>query len=774
MSNNSGPPKIPVKRTSANKGSNKSYQDNSDASLELKRAAKAVPLKSYDDYEIEIETKAHYEDAIFGSETDLEQALKADKGQGISAPKIQVKKAIVKDSAANTRAQPEVKEIDFDIFINRPLQQDALSPVAGIEVATGGTGLATVASNMIANIELNPDLFIAAPPIEEPTPKEELEPKDFRSKLSRFTKTTLLQGKAQFDEYSGRNLPDREITLDFIFANQKVKNEASTIVTNRDIGQLFEGKGKATNTIFKKADKDLLQLSKTKLSNSNRLELLDSYCAPLVKRLNLFIDSVERKPSSPNDAKRLELQAHCPSVLRLLITGYKQVYSVIYESSNVVYATQHTKANTIAFRIFDLLLLEQRLAQVLHMQQPLGSAKVINRLYTALKQYEPDFLNQNSRSECLSKETSIKQLFVRYQIGLAFDSYYLSSRQQKVFFEYIELQLPLLGVIADDKLDQVTQSYWLSQAGDKAGVLTLHQAPASVSAEPSASTIDTMSSHYILAAPFLNQIKLDYQEIIESITRNQSDPHTCSAFAAISKGCCLALLSTLNKLITAMENDETLPVYRAYRPIELKAFSGLESCALYFKYQYELTTRRVGKNAKKADNPEVSEKTEKTAKPIASKSPWLCADESDTTIRLQTAEHKAGILFDVGLPVLLVRTLSRQTSADNAVEMEEYEQEQLWQINRLERDPQGNIHLVLTKQADRVTYAPIKAQGAKAHPALLIASGSNEPLRLQVSNKLSINSGDVLLSYLLDKSKNELRVNKLAYATHLHQEITLN
>jgi hypothetical protein len=290
-----------------------------------------------------------------------------------------------------------------------------------------------------------------------------------------------------------------------------------------------------------------------------------------------------------------------------------------------------------------------------------------------------------------------------------------------------------------------------------------------------------INQHCIVAGPFLNQLKLDYQEIISCIAAGQEAKPRCEAFAAISKGCAAALLSTVNRLIVVMEKNEAEPIYRTYRPIELKAFSGLESCATYFKYQYGLNARKIGKSAKPTDGSDEKQKAEKLVKPVASKSSWLCADETETSLKLQTDVHKAGILFDVGLSVLLVRTLDREVPADNSaengepvIEPEHYEQEQLWRIDRIERDTQGNIHLILGKQGDKVTYAPIKAQASKPFPALLIADEATGQIRMQASNKLPINRGDLLAAYLLNKTATKLTAGQLVGATHLQQEITLN
>ena len=55
----------------------KNYQEQPEANNELQQAIDNVPVKDYSDYEITLETKDHYEDALFTDDESLDQALTA-------------------------------------------------------------------------------------------------------------------------------------------------------------------------------------------------------------------------------------------------------------------------------------------------------------------------------------------------------------------------------------------------------------------------------------------------------------------------------------------------------------------------------------------------------------------------------------------------------------------------------------------------------------------------------------------------------------------------
>lgn len=53
----------------------KGYEENSEDKQGLLEAAASVPIKDYSDYEITIETKDEYADALFVDESALDSAL---------------------------------------------------------------------------------------------------------------------------------------------------------------------------------------------------------------------------------------------------------------------------------------------------------------------------------------------------------------------------------------------------------------------------------------------------------------------------------------------------------------------------------------------------------------------------------------------------------------------------------------------------------------------------------------------------------------------------
>ena len=750
-----------VKPKNNSKNDRSSYQAQANTQQNLQRSVESVLVKKYSDYEITIETKDNYEDALFLDEASLDQAL--DKA-GKTATEVITPLSSSRDNTPDTHTKIE-DDIDFSIFIS------SSNPVSD-NYATGGTVVIAEQglnhSTVDRHIESNNDLLRNTltdnslqdigteqkATADKSSSPEDSEGKSFAQKLAKKAKQKLMQSKAGLDEYTGRSLPEREIQLEFSFPPQKSKKHFESVVTAYDVKKLLEDKGKSIHSIIKQADNDLAIISKCQLSISNRLNLLDTYAEPLFSKCHEIIAMFERKPSAPGDSKRLQLASSCHNCLKYIISGYKQIYKSIYEAANVLYGPQRKTANRVAFRIFDLLLVEQQLTTALHSPLIAGSSKTINKLFTALSLYEPNLINKPSMSFTLKENSSVKALYLRYQVGLAIDTMTLSSSLHRVFKPYIASKLKLLTLLPLNAPSPSTP-VWVNshQRGNKP---RYHIAGANISPTEAPAII-------IEVAPFFNSIKNDYAECIDLFSHPAK--HSSAVLANIKPPYSITLLCELNRQLAQIEGEKTNANYSLYQPIALKAYSGIENCANYFAYQYALKTR---KNFKKGEPT-----SELPAKPPSSKSPWFCAMEDEDKFYLQVTEDTIGITIDIGQLLLLTKTIKpEEVKNDQLIPAEE--QPILTRISRMERQPQGKLTIIADIISTTTTHATLTIDSkSTAHCLLairkdkrLIITAVQHAPWMTAGHNIEINLPDTLTATVLPSTLENITQTVQIFSLH--------
>ena len=738
----------------------KSYQETNNVDEQLKQAAASVPLKDYDSYDIELETKQHYDDALFTSDEELNDALAKPPENKAKAVKTRIQEE--PKETAKTKPTPVPEKFEFSKFIPIARQSDAkISNQSELEICKDGVNKSLVSEHILWGEDgVKPvDVESTNTDKNESTQSSIAPPKNKIDQLIRFSKGKTQELKYNVDEYFGRHLPERDFSLGYVLPILKSKKETEFDLTSRTIKKLFESKGKALDSIFKIANGYLVLLCKTDISSSYRLDLLDTIQPLITERTQDFITSVQRKPSLPGDKKRSDLQALVPAAIKYLIIACKQAYTEFYESSNVIYGPQRNKANLIAFRLLDLFLLEQRLCNALHLKVPAASLKSIDRTFMALRLYEEDFLTEEKQSYTLKKECSSTDIYTLYRAQQCFDFSFISPTQHQAIYDYVEShndQLELLPT--EQRMD--AKLHYLKVTELESG----KAAYISGQDKQSGKNQSTPDIH-ILVSYLFNQIKKDYSQCLNNchdLEKNHSSP----VFKDSQLLIIISVLSELNRQLLEIENNRKSLSFTVYKSSELSACSTLEQCRAYFHNAFAIENKK-NKSCNK-DSSNTDTKKEKPAKVQVSKSSWSCAMEDENYLYLQTTEDKAAIVFDLGLPILLIKPVKDEDNDDKLKN-----EISLGYITRLEREPQNKINLRVEKLGSMITSMDLATKSSKIQPALVGILQHSDEHFIMLSSKIPLHTGSRFKASFINDSTAVLSANKLFSAMGQHQIMTL-
>ncbi len=793
--------------TDSDKQASSDYQEQPNAHQELEQAISSVPLKDYSDYEITIEAKEHYADALFSDDDALNQALSQASNSNKTEPATEKSSAPPESTESHSKNNPESNNalpveavIDYSVFLPPNNYDNAHDNAA--HIAAPSSQQAPVLSVTAAGLNHSPITWSADDSTEEQDNKaiEQLlidtdkplatttetditqanSPKgqSLAEKIKQKAKTHLHKTKADFDEYTGRSLPERELPLEFSFPPLKPKKSFDAIVSGYDIRKLFSIQGKSHHSLFKQADSDLAKLTKCQLSNANRQSLLDAYAIPLFAKTNDVIAMFERKPSVPGNEKRLQLAELVLNTLKHLITGYKQIYSALYEANNLLYGPQRNNANHIVFRLIDLLVLEQQLSTALQSPLPSNSIKTFNKLFYALSLYEVQLITQAHDSLSLGERSSIKAMYLRYQVGLAFDFMRISSSLHKALNPYISQHLKLLHLlpVKDSSLSLKQKTGLITEAWVIAH--TSNNAPHYVSAKDdfcSKQQVDEKFPPVIIEVKhFFNAIKKDYAECVTLLGGTKK--HSSKILGAIKTPYAATIMSELNRSITLIEAKSQPPRYSLFQPFPCKAYSGLDECMNYFDYQHALSTKKPAKKGEPVkDLP---------PKPIPEKSSWLCAMQNEDALYLQVDERKTSVPIDIGQLLLFITTLDKEDETNERQQPEpklEPKQEQqalLTRVVRMERAQQGKLNLIAETISTQSTLARITATTTSepkstADSTRVLLSNKGDERLLISDHKQSYSSYSLFNLTLPDSSQAVITIKHLAAVTQKLQILSL-
>ncbi len=458
----------------------------------------------------------------------------------------------------------------------------------------------------------------------------------------------------------------RSLPLDFDLPPINPKIKVSTLPQANQIDALFSKKGTKLSTIFEKAASDLSILSEIDAPIKDRIKVLDSYSTPLIPAIKSFIASYEKNPAIPDDPQRVPVLKHCESSLSNLITGYKQVYQHFYSSPGGTYNSQRDTANSSAFRLIELISMQQQLMAAIYRRVPKDSIKSLNKVFTALTQCEPGFIAEQQSSLVTGNKISIWELFLQIQLCLAFDFMSFSATQHSLLIAYFRHHINTLKILSADDFNESNDivKWMIPHNHDSAPIST--------------NTVDKtqLPGIFIVIDNLLNQINDDYYECL-TLQNKKKPVHSSRLLKKYPLTQILALLGTLSSLTKRAANGEPLHQPTSYKSINLTFHSGFKRCVL--TCQQKRRERLAGISPENSTNG------------IEKKDlPWRIGAEEEKHLFIQTTENSSTVKLDIGWLVLI--TLNTKKG----------EKTILSRIVRIERGEYNQVNIILEKLGSTV------------------------------------------------------------------------
>ena len=687
----------------------------------------ANPLIASDDYaDVEVEA----EDALFSSDAELEQALDAMPQQIKVKPKL-------KKSRSNLDAGPA--KIHFDQFTyseQSPIALQTLAATSGLSVIAKRLNLSVMAEvdwqvpeqvdeELAAEIEQIKSNKIAEREAERQQQAEKPQ-----------TKKALLQqiykgGKSKFDDYFGRTLPDREIPLNFKFPPSISAKDAETLLTSHQIQDIFSKKKDSLITVFKKSERALETISIRDLSAAKQEHLLSAFYPNLLARVLNFIAGLQKKPSLPFTEERKEASELCILCVKHAVSAYKQLYSFYYESNNVLYAQKHDVANLTAWRLAELLCLEQRLHAALYRSHGNASSLSFNKIFNVLSIYEQDYVFEQRHSDVFSCDMSLQQMFMLFQIELAFDLTLLSASLHRIVRQYyLDLSALILPLTAQQLSSAWVDACWI--------ISHEHSGRARFDVD---TTINQLPAAYFHIEPFLQQIKKDYVKSLELLKQHSfkgmQQRIGITAFDLVSAENILQILAALNQQILGIEKNVVLPKYSVYKkfPVDIDVVVGFDQAINSLKriYTGHAEAHLKGSLAKPKEQSVISSKNKRGAAGAY----WDVAAEAPRAIYLQTSETKACPSLDVGDLMVLVKYLEDVDEIQLQANALAAEKVIPLRVSAIERGISNHVAITTEKLAEEATSVTLNMANNVQVKALLAKQAQQHVLIVAAKHPLS-------------------------------------
>lgn len=728
----------------------RSYEDNPDDKEALQKAIEKLPVKDYSEYEIAIESKEYYEDALFQDEESL---LKATT-ENVNTPTLGDGDPVSSDDAASdnelayagvnqesthsgstptkhpTKSNPQpLVEKNYQRFIstNIPQQHLGIDRSAREPIALCSAGINQSPPNfsylcetiidepIMAATERGLDTASADSSANSQFAKEKNQSTagSFFKKIQTKATDTLNQRKEKVDEYLGRTLPARELALDFQTPKLKPAKEFEGLYSDQKMAELLQAK-KIKNLILSRCEQALAKVLKSDLSNHKKANILAVTEQPIAERSRSLINSLERKPCLTEDPDRAEAVYLCLQTIRQLINGYKQLYSQLYDASNLIYGPQRDKANQHAFKLVDLLCLEQRLCIASHHNTAEANLRTFNNIYLGLALYEPEQLVVTNNTFCLGAEATIQSLFINYQLLSALQTQQLSARFHKHLMAYIVEHQASLNILPLNHNQRLEQPTWCIEHNHAStAVLVKHLRVKSEGDFPCL---------YIQLQGFLSAVKKDYLNVLKQLSGQTPSQALSGSLDTLNPREKLIVLSMLNDSVNRIEASTHPAQFSRYQPESTQVYSSMNDAISLLRFEsYQLQTIKT----KTDDKPE---------KPPAAKSNWSVAHEDQHSIYLQTDELKSKLSLDIGHVLLFSKTIAddnEQTTTDFRI----------GHIASLNREHCGKILIHLQKYGEDT--AAIKIQ-SKQNTIDAIISDAGDTKYLLLEKAPYLKTGTVL------------------------------
>ncbi|MCK5881563.1 MAG: hypothetical protein KAG18_06770 [Sinobacterium sp.] len=687
-------------------------------------------------------------DALFENEDALESALDAE--------------TVIKPKKKKAPKPLETDEIVFDFEPYLHGDENARS-LQALAATAPGLALANKRLNtsLVANVdwevpetldeELLEDIARAA---QEKLDKQEDERRIAAQKPATkkaFLKQIYSGSKAKVEGYLGRTLPEREIALNFKFPPYVAAKESEVLLTGNQVTEIFAKKKETLLTIFKKSSRALDTITSRELSAAKQEHLLSAIYVPLVEKTYVYLASVYKLPEVPALDIRKELENLCLLSIKQAILAYKQLYALYYESNNITYALKREEANQAAWRLMELLCLEQRLNTALYRPHINSSSATFNKVYNVLVEYENDFILQEQPSLVFNEIMNAQTLFMRFQIEQAFDITGISATAHKNLRSYWFWRSELILSLTQEQLSSawVDACWIIGHEHDGRAIfdesIELQQLPAS----------------YLHVEPFLQQIQKDYACAIDLLRKNPLHELPklldIDAFEFLSGGEVLQILGVLNQQIISIEKNLRLPKFSMYKKFtcEVNVLSGVSKASAFMTKSYsDKADGRFKAPTAKSDDSVISEKKEKRI----SEGFWDVAMEDEKSICMQATETVSCPSMNVGDLIVLIKSLevSAEVKARNALACEEVIP---IRIVSLERGANNRFALTGEKLGGNSVAVTIKNAQAEEQPA--IVSIQNGQRQLIMDTQWSLCSGDKVTMKLFDGTQTDICIAAL-------------
>lgn len=587
--------------------------------------------KDYSHYEVEVETNQVYEDALFSSDAELDDALahkeQPQKTQNTTKEPEPIEQEAPKVSPERNRSYTyfdithclSAKTLQQRFKQDHPLFQDKPKNLAFIHQKNGLGRLLTLAKPTIQ--------LPASSPFHDTLPKAEKKQVNgsltgYKAIFDRFKNTlnhALNKSRIKLGIYTGSLLPARPASIQFSYIKLKPYKKQQAIASAYTVKSYFEDKSKTLLQVLEWSTSQLAILNKYQLSNNKKLAILDAFYLQCLKKESEISLNFQKNAHTANFSDQAQIAEYFAHILKHLVSGYRYAYDEFYHLPYWQYGPKRKKINHYALRLFETLCLQQRYHFII--QKPLVgvSATYLQQLHSVILNIEPCLLNE-SRHYYKSSPLSTHQAYLIYQVIQTLDSSQYSPRQFTALLSYLENHIDLIKTFIDKQGTLEKGLYW-QQENNIDFKLTL------------SSKINGENLHYYLN-DFLYQLKTDYIKAVKSLAskeelaaQTQASIHNTEASLALLYKLCIDINRHL-------EQSPSL-LFPTLNPKKIQFFCGydeLESLGFYLH--------------------DIAQKKNNTRNhPAPANCHWLLY-ERENKLTLQTAEASLDKSVDIGQVVV--------------------------------------------------------------------------------------------------------------------------
>ncbi|MGK0441188.1 MAG: hypothetical protein ACJA0N_000985 [Pseudohongiellaceae bacterium] len=646
--------------------------------------ANSAATDKYSQYDPLVQSKEHYEDALFSSEDALDQAITQGFNSEDGTKKKHEESKVASNDENESPPSAKAKPIILRQFLTTYSQEQKFK--SGVHLfSKDATHLPLIQRISIDGLYTENEA--SNPHYEEYScklPKAQCGelPQGKTTFKTHFqaaiilTQYQLQKVKVAFEVYVGKSLPARKVDFDYKPLKLKSKKERGNLYSNYDIDSLFKTKGIKPHQLLLESNQELNKLIKCQLSNNHKTALLERYIQYLLPVYHQLFITYGKRAVSARNPQHGEIAELCKSTVKSIVTLYKQLYMTLYQATPLLYGPQRSKANTFAYQLFDWLMFEQLIGIATQTPLPDLSIKLTNKLFYALAQSEPQEIIKTRRSICSDETTNIERQFIDYQTLNIIDFKNINTK----------LHQPIINIIKELNLHSRVIDLYADHPEVSGFWADLENGKCLQNKKPN-SGIKIDISHLLTSIDSL------YQQSVQTLG-NQEGQH--KVFSELH-----ALIQSLHNWLTQIKSNH----YSMYQTGKFALFSSLENCFNQCAHTYAINVKQTQAKAPVIDLPE---------KPTASKTGILVAENNDILASLQFSESKAKINLNIGSPVICQETNTEDNSSTTYLGI----------CQRIVRNQTGLVDIELSKLSNEYTSVIITSVTPPHNKGLLYSKGN--------------------------------------------------